>query len=260
MSYPLNILIKHRDNKKFHDIMQKMFRNRDWEDKIADTDDTSYAALAEWHAHQSEKTPQSQIDIWRGRARVREFKTIFDAARLKPRGPYLDFGAGSGVLSSAIGRAFRFDTYATDISVWHGGERKCAYDNVEYKLLDGEGKIPFDKKFHVVSCLMVLHHIKDRAHEVVRDIRAHMLKGGVFILREHDARDDDDRDLIHIEHAIHCCVFEGRSYSEFTNEYWGDYQNSQYWIEMVEAAGFKLVLEMEPRDINRYQYLVFRAV
>jgi 2-polyprenyl-3-methyl-5-hydroxy-6-metoxy-1,4-benzoquinol methylase len=259
MSYPDNILIKHAENSKLQAIMQKLGNNT-WLNHISYMDNISYKSLAKLYAA-ANKISQKKVDIWRSRARVREFENILDLYSLQETSnkKYLDFGSGSSVLSSAIGEAFRFQTYATDIPIWHGEERKCEYKNVTFELLEN-GKIPFDEKFDVVSCLMVLHHISpELITQVICDIRAHMNSDGIFILREHDAQTETDIELIHIEHAIHCCVLENKKFEDFEREYRGYYMSSDFWIRHVTYSGFTLIGSLEAKGPTRYQYLIFRA-
>lgn len=258
MSYPKqNIFVNLSGDARLQEIMSKLFRNDTWKSCVSSTDSETYKKLQIWQAGFVDKLPQKTIDTWRSKSRVKEFRQLFDIAEVKPQNlDYLDFGSGTSVLSSAIGAAFRMHTFATDIECWHGDERISSFDNVTFEYLKN-GKIPFDKKFNIVSCLMVLHHIQD-VDSVILDIKSHMHKNGLLILREHDTTSDDENNLVHIEHALHSCVLGTNTFETFEQEYIGNYNTTLVWIKKFKSHGFRLIATTSPIDVNRYQYLIFK--
>merc|ERR1711964_731458 len=62
--------------------------------------------------------------------------------------------------------------------------------------------LPFeDSSQDIVTCLQVLHHVRDRG-KMLDEILRILKPGGVLILREHDARGVEMKMLCDIEHGL----------------------------------------------------------
>lgn len=274
MSYPKTnplVSLVNDPTPEFVDLLNKMFRTNDWQSHLESkkgefkNDSDVYNILHNWYKP-SHSITQDQINEWRGKARVKQFKHIFNVLsggqqQIHPGQKYLDFGAADGTISKAIGKYFKLKTYATDIPIWHNKprpEEKSKY-YVSQNLTGKELKIPFGaEKFDLVSSLMVLHHVPD-PKKCILDIKSRMAISGksLLIVREHDAFNDNIKNLCHIEHAIHDIVFDNRSWSDFINDYYAVYESMIYWKELFKTCGFECVYADIPDGATKYGYLAF---
>jgi 2-polyprenyl-3-methyl-5-hydroxy-6-metoxy-1,4-benzoquinol methylase len=273
MSYPkTNPLVEFlkKPSAGFTNLMDKMFHTHDWQPYLESksgeykTDSDVYNILCKWwHRPDHQPLPQEQINEWRGRARIKQFKHIFDILGVAPlqRGQkYLDFGAADGTISRAIGKYFKLNTYATDIPIWHGKARpeESSRFYVSENLTGKELKIPFGaQKFDLISCLMVLHHVPD-PKKCILDIKSRLAPKALLVIREHDAFGDEIKNLCHIEHAIHDIVFDRRGWGEFTKDYYAVYESMMYWKELFKSCGFQCDYADLPDGATKYGYLCFR--
>ena len=172
----------------------------------------------------------------------------------------MDFGTGDGVIARTIGKYFRLKlpTYGTDVEMWHSQTHSnTSDDDFVFQYLTRDGKIPFDdKKFDIVTCLMVLHHIRE-FDKSIEDIKSHMVSNSsIFIVREHDASNQIVKDLCDVEHACHNIVNEGQNYMDFKAQYYGHYLSKMEWQECFQCLGFKCIY-VDPLATGPNQLLLY---
>jgi 2-polyprenyl-3-methyl-5-hydroxy-6-metoxy-1,4-benzoquinol methylase len=233
------------------------------------SDPVVFEHLARLYKSNTSANATKEVDQWRANTRVKEFQKLFQTIKFtpQPNQSYLDFGSATGLLTSAIGKTFQFKTFATDVPIWHGTERKMNSD-IQFKYLtqnkNDEYEIPFvNQQFDVISCLMVLHHIKkEKLQAAIANLVSHVkLETGVLILREHDVITQEDQDLCHIEHAMLDLVCQQRTIYQFNEDYYGHYRNSLFWTRLLEENGMKLIHEeAKPNSPTRYTYMLFKHV
>lgn len=265
MAYPSETFSDIITTSKCQDIIQKLTRvGKPFAATDTDPTDTNCVAALKSQFLATDRIPAVEIDMWRATARINEFRDIFIALDMTVDcgKRYLDYGCSTGVLTTAIGDYFGWDTYGTDIAVWHGKSRERTPHKFKFEVIDtssggGAGVIPHaGVTWDVVSCLMVLHHIPD-IDRALRDIHGRMAPGGVFILREHNCDSRETESLIHVEHLIHNTVLGDQSVADFTREYHGEYHSTDWWIAHVADAGFKFLMAFTATDTTNYQYLIF---
>jgi 2-polyprenyl-3-methyl-5-hydroxy-6-metoxy-1,4-benzoquinol methylase len=247
---------------QFIKIMRKFFNNG-WQQVVGEDDKSYYNSLRMWfHANVQSKFSREEIMQMRIRKRIQEFEEMFSKIGATATGKlYLDFGSGDASITSGLTRHFNFSAHACDVKAWHGMQHAPRHKNVKFKYVTRAGDIPFNTQFDIVSCLMVLHHLRNPIN-VIKDIHAHLKPGGLFILREHDVANRTTAELCDVEHALHDLVTDDKPqlYEEFVRDYIGDYHSKDYWQTVVGDIGFQCVYGSEPRGPTRYTYLVFRKV
>lgn len=203
---------------------------------------------------------QENIQIYRSKARVKELRQIFQVLNYNPfKKSLLDLGCGTGEITRNIGIFLKLKqpVYGTDIPEWHDIKRE-SQNTKEFKLeFLKDGLIPFNQKFDLLLNLMILHHILD-FQKTIRDDKAHLKSESLLIVREHDALDDNIKRLIDIEHALHSIIFDGQTYDDFVNEYYGNYRSLIEWQKIFKDEGFECIYKSDIKGITRYGYLVFK--
>jgi len=124
----------------------------------------------------------------------------------------------------------------------HPDSGGTAKDGVKLRYYEADGSFPFaDGEFDVISCYMVLHHLREDEREVMmREIRRCLSDNGTLIIREHDSVGVEDSALADIEHLMYEVAKTGTSYKQYKEEHYGEYHSSAYWVSTFEALGFRL--------------------
>lgn len=155
---------------------------------------------------------------------------------------YLDFGCGSGKNTRELAKYLNLpekDVWATDIENWYDiGCNREKYVKNFVKINDN--KIPLeDNKFSLVTCFMVLHHVKD-LDKAIREIYRVLKPGGYLFLTEHSASNDYDRMLIDIQHAFFELVFRNTNKYKYYSNYYGKYYDRFTWHYIMSKYNLKL--------------------
>ena len=155
---------------------------------------------------------------------------------------YLDFGCGSGKNTRNLAKYLNLsedNVWATDIENWYdiGIDRdKYVKNFVQIK----DNKIPLeDNKFSLVTCFMVLHHVKD-LDKAIKEIYRVLKPGGYLFLTEHSAANDYDRMLIDIQHAFFELVFRNTDKYKYYSKYYGKYYDRFTWHYIMNKYNLKL--------------------
>jgi ubiquinone/menaquinone biosynthesis C-methylase UbiE len=203
--------------------------------------------------------PKSSRD--RGKKRADDVTKMLDALGIKidPGCNYLDIGAGDGVITKSIASALNTDsehTYGVDIEHWSGKENNS--DTFQFEYVNGDDFTTryIDNTFDVVTVFQTLHHIKDQ-HAVLREMHRITQPGGVVILREHNAKTENDVALCHLEHLIYGILADGLDTCSFTKEYYGDYKSNEQWTAMMETYGFALLHREFYTNPSKYYYAIY---
>ncbi len=102
--------------------------------------------------------------------------------RLVKSGKVLEIGFGDGYLLNKLSK--RYESYGADISVENIKKISKTNSEVNFKLIDVDGKLPFkDNFFDVFVASEVLEHMDDEELEVcIKEIKRVLKKGGFGIL------------------------------------------------------------------------------
>jgi hypothetical protein len=203
-------------------------------------------------------TDTKAVNPIRANARIREIHALLgesgdDDEKFET---YLDYGADDCTISEMVGEEFALDTFMTDVENWALNPIERVHKE-NFKTLRN-GKIPFARRFDLVTMFMVLHHLTEETlDKVMEDLRKHCKRGAIVVLREHDTTEDNHAYLCDIEHYLHG-VTNGVSYKQFLKHYYADYHPCQYWRQLFEEYGFTFVHMTEPRGATRYTLMSFR--
>lgn len=159
---------------------------------------------------------------------------------------YVDVGCGNGSLTKYIGESLGA-TRVVGVDVKQWSEFEFSHEergqNCEFIEMVPGGPISLpDACADIVSVLQVLHHV-DPTHinklmtEVVRILKPN----GFLLLREHDATNESEVTLLHLQHLLHSCVVENMSVERFYQTYFSQFQSLSYWNELMIHYGFQLV-------------------
>ncbi len=274
-SYPKGILSKYWNeytqtkDKRFSNLLYKFF-GKEWEKYIKKKfgDDNELIEFLKESNKTKQKEPQNNENSKNGKVNNRTTKRISDIKKIlnikNIRFPYktkvLDFGAGDSTISSAMGKYFKLNMFATDKHEWINEKIKPKETNVKFKYIK-EGKIPFENKFTMITSLMVLHHITDEELEsTCIDIRKHLDNNGYLLLREHNCTDEYVKNLCHIEHLLYALIFDGATWEEFNKTYIGNYKSTIDWINYLNKYNLKYVYLSECTGVTNYTYILFKYI
>lgn len=91
----------------------------------------------------------------------------------------------------------------------------------------------------LVSLVIGLHHIPpEKLEPFIRSIHRILKPGGFFILRDHDAKDDNTKAIVQAAHTVYNLVAVKASLDEEISEY-RNFQPLSYWIRLLSEAGFQ---------------------
>lgn len=119
----------------------------------------------------------------------------------------LDYGCGSCKMVKYFSELCNQKEYwGVDIEMWDGKHyehSRSKNSKLHFKLIRENKKVPFEEEyFDIVIISMVMHHIKNLDF-VLSEITRILKKGGILIIREHDAITIFDKLLIEIEHMVY---------------------------------------------------------
>jgi 2-polyprenyl-3-methyl-5-hydroxy-6-metoxy-1,4-benzoquinol methylase len=131
---------------------------------------------------------------------------IFRNLNLDPKS-LLDIGCGNCILTRDLGNALRLeskDVYGADIPTeFEQGWANARPKEVNFvEILNN--KLKFDRKFDLITCMMVLHHVPTEfLNQYILDIFNLLNQGGIFMIKEHDCFNAVDYMIADIEHSLY---------------------------------------------------------
>ena len=149
---------------------------------------------------------------------------------------YLDVGCDDGMITAAVGNMlgckYIHGCDVVPLSV------AMAPQDLVYHHYDGIN-LPFgDACLDVVTANMSLHHMHDASAVLAGVFRA-LRPGGVFIIREHDCRDELESMVLDVLHGLYALVWsDPQEWPQFCEEAAHDFRSRAAWIDTVANAGF----------------------
>ena len=189
---------------------------------------------------------------------------------------YLDYGCGDGVKAAILGKQLGLAPHGTDI---RPTEEFAHYDadrtpDIEFKYVAYSAETPNkidwpDAHFGLVTCFMVLHHVRELS-ACLQELARVTAPGGLLVLREHDVWTGADAMLCDIEHGIFDRCYKNAQglprNPDFARNYYARYLNYMTATCLIEAMGFRLLdwgfdgaARVDPSP-TRYIHLAFRHV
>lgn len=171
---------------------------------------------------------------------------------------YLDIGAGDGAITEKIGSVLNLpQVHATDIAQWSGKNNdKKSKNNIVFSTIDNV--LPYTKNsFDFITLFQALHHFKNLL-PMMKEIQRVCTPGGIVIIREHDAKSDNIKKLIDIEHLLHGVFSDGLTVRDFSDSYFGNYRASSEWDSIFDKHDFYCIGKILKNNPTRYYYAIYR--
>lgn len=113
----------------------------------------------------------------------------------------------------------------------------------------------------LVSCFKGLHHVKpEELEDFVKSIHRVLKPGGTFILRDHNAADENVTALAHVVHSLVNAA--NKDSWKIENSEVRNFHDLPYWQSLLERNGFRLVSDgmVRPGDPTQNTLLRFEKV
>jgi ubiquinone/menaquinone biosynthesis C-methylase UbiE len=155
---------------------------------------------------------------------------------------YLDIGCLDGNITASMADLFELtkkQTHCVDIINYKKSEDVAS--KITYITYDGIN-IPYpDNSFDLVTCFMLFHHIDpSNIRKLMSEIKRVMKKGGVLIVREHDAENSQlFRDLLDLLHEYYDYVINTDNSWESLVKNNNFYESRERWEDLLLEFGFK---------------------
>jgi ubiquinone/menaquinone biosynthesis C-methylase UbiE/DNA-directed RNA polymerase subunit E'/Rpb7 len=206
----------------------------------------------------------------RGEYRANEINNLLQAINFTPA-KLFDFGAGNVSITYSLSNILNLsknDVYITDIkqpdNTYGFNFIKSDPDNYKINMLDNSADL--------ITCLMVLHHVKD-PEKTIEELYRILSPGGYLLIREHDNEDTNDYlvEALDMLHGFYEAVWnfpEKLENPDFPNKYYSNYKSNDEWSNMITRNGFTHINYPEiitnaylsggednnKRDINPYAF------
>lgn len=186
---------------------------------------------------------------------------------IKQKGPYLDIGANDGKITSEVGKIINLskkDIHGVDIKQWVGSDNIINESinkqiNFKYINLSGDGKniIPYkNNSFNFITILQALHHFEN-LYDMMSEINRVCKKGGIVLIREHNAEKIYTHKLIDIEHLLYGIISDNLSIELYKNNYYGKYRSSIEWDSIFKKYGFNCLYKQHKNNPTKHYYALY---
>jgi ubiquinone/menaquinone biosynthesis C-methylase UbiE len=152
---------------------------------------------------------------------------------------YLDVGCNTGSITVAFGKKLGLDKnniYGIDVDIFMIQEIKPESDFV-FKVYDGY-KIPYgDNFFDIITCSMVLHHVK-YPYILLAEFRRVLKSNGILFVKEHNSDSAHMDMLITLEHILYDMLDYDITYEKFFELYYQGLFSEMDLEKLIKAYGF----------------------
>ncbi len=199
-----------------------------------------------------------------GRAdhRVKIIRDIIIENALDYPSQLVDIGCSEGSITALIGteiglepeKVFGIDILPKSDIVHQNGFQYIQADPDCFKL-------PFeDNSVSVVCMIMSLHHTREPL-QYISEIYRILKPGGLFIIREHDVKDEIDKAILDALHALYCISWAKTGEQEdpdYHLHHYAVYKSKELWTSHMNSVGFnrletpELNILYKANDIDRY--------
>ena len=105
-----------------------------------------------------------------------------------------------------------------------------------------------DNSLDVCVCFIGLHHIpEEKIENFVASIARVLRPGGIFLLREHDAHNEDVKALVYAAHSLFNALVPNETVETELNEY-RNFHELTYWIDILAQHGLEVGQERLLQD------------
>jgi ubiquinone/menaquinone biosynthesis C-methylase UbiE len=184
---------------------------------------------------------------------------------LSGRYRYLDIGSNNGLITVELRKKLRLPAYCTfgiDVDIF-SKQKIIPVPGFNYRSYDGY-HIPYDDNyFSLVTCLMVLHHIR-HIDDFIQEIYRVMKIGGILLIKEHDAYSTCINWIISLEHIFYDVIDYHEDPSKIYNNYEQYTLSKKKLIKLLENHNFELIGISDTNFVRKYHYynptMVFYAL
>jgi SAM-dependent methyltransferase len=236
----IDLLCKHISIKNAYDTVYRLI-------SLPLTDSCIYKIMGSIMKAEERAKDQSYTNvIGRREKKVELFKfTLLDhikARKLKVT-KYLDFGCGDCGITAKYGKALNLqkeNIFGADIASWgnYNDKTRKILDMTFVQVYDGKPYDFPDNSISVISCFMVLHHVKNLDF-CLKELHRIMAPNGLLYITEHMVTNFMEKMVVDIEHSIYEIAIRNN------NNYHKDFVNNYYhcieWNLIMDRAGFKYI-------------------
>lgn len=171
----------------------------------------------------------------------------------------LDFGGNVGDHARVWGDILKLgkkDIFVVDIDEWEG-EKWVPRKDITFTHFNDISKLT-NNSIDMINFSHVLHHIKSSDHtKIVKMCENVLSNNGFIIIYEHDVIGDLWKLLVDLEHLIFDVVVTGRKYEEFTNSFYSNYHQMDYWANLFSDK-FKVFAKYDAKTRDRSKYIFLK--
>ena len=156
---------------------------------------------------------------------------------------YLDFGCGDCEITPKYGKALNLgkeNIYGADIATWgnyNSGTRKIS-DMTFVQVHDNKPYDFPDNSISVISCYMVLHHVKNLDF-CLKELHRIMTNDGLLYITEHMVTNFMEKMVVDIEHSIYEIAI--RNNPNYHKDFVNNYYHCIEWNVIIARNGFQYV-------------------
>ena len=217
------------------------------------TDDTTLYAFLKQHQKKQHKKSSGYVH-------AQDILNILEPLNQQIK-YFLDFGAGTGVKANAVKNILNLDNrnvYALDIPSFESVDNQQNKFEFNYLYYDGINFPEFNVSFDLITCIQVLHHIREITH-VIKWIKQKLKKDGILIIKEHAVDDNPyTGTLIDIEHSLYELVIDNNK--DFIHKYYARYFTELEFLRMMTLNGFIYIqptVPYKPDNTNPTNYIYY---
>ena len=166
---------------------------------------------------------------------------------------YLDVGCNTGSITVPFGTKLGLKSaniYGIDITNF-GAQTIKPLPGFTYTQYDGYHIPHPDEKFDIITCSMVLHHVK-YPQILLPEIRRVMKLGGIILIKEHNAYAPQLEWLIELEHLLYEVTESNTTYDEFKKNYYQKLFTRETLDDLMLGYGFEKKDVDSERIIRKY--------
>jgi SAM-dependent methyltransferase len=222
----VGILAKHVQSKNYSKILDRILTQKLSDDKI-------YSMIHTKYPNKVAEPLGCDLDI----RRAQLYGHILLQLPNKIRN-YLDFGCVDCRLTTLLGKELGLKSdfiHGVHNLEWGFTESKHK-DRYQISMIPNEeSKLPFKiQSFDLISCFMVLHHVKDLTRCLI-NLHRMLRPNGYLIIRDHDASDNLDYMLADIEHVSSVSKDSKIDYKSYHTRYYDRLE----WDYIFHLLGFE---------------------
>lgn len=153
---------------------------------------------------------------------------------------YLDIGTGDGVNPTTIMHKLNLNEkkiYCTDVP---DNEFNFTFKGqCKYTIFDGRNLPYEDNFFDLITCFMVLHHVK-YLDDLLINIKRVLKNGGYLLIREHDSN-KNIKSFLYVEHDVYNYLVDNNSIDDEWGKEYSNFMSFDKLKNIIENIGFKLI-------------------